>query len=82
MDADFDGLPNQALAYRQSLAAVRYIAEVHGDAKLNQVLNYLKAGTKVDSAIEKTLGMDYGTYETMVNLWAQGNMKQYSRNTN
>lgn len=82
MDADFDGLPNQALAYRQSLAAVRYIAEVHGDAKLNQVLNYLKAGTKVDSAIEKTLGMDYATYETMVNLWAKGNMKQYSRNTN
>ncbi|MDF2570260.1 MAG: hypothetical protein K0R55_1864 [Sporomusa sp.] len=82
LDANFDELPNQALAYRQSLAAVRYIAEVHGDAKLTQVLNYLKAGVKVDRAIEKTLGMDYSTYESMVNLWAKDNMKQYSKNVN
>ena len=82
LDGDFDGLSNQSLAYRQSLAAVRYIAEVHGEAKLSQVLGYLKAGKKVDKAIEKSLGMDYATYETMVNLWAKGNMKEYSKIAN
>ncbi len=82
MDRDFDSLPNQALAYRQSLAAVRYIAEVHGEAKLSQVLTYLRAGVSVDKAIEKSLGMDYATYESMVNLWAQGHMKQYSKTAN
>jgi hypothetical protein len=76
---DFDELPNQALAYRQSLAAVRYIAEVHGEAKLSQVINYLKAGVKVDKAIEKTLGIDYATYEILVNQWAKANMKEYSK---
>lgn len=79
LDGDFDNLDNQALAYRQSLAAVRYIAEVHGEAKLTQVLTYLTKGEKVNKAIEKSLGMDYDSYETMVNLWAQGNMKQYSK---
>lgn len=82
LDEDFDNLPNQALAYRQSLAAVRYIAEVHGEAKLNQVITRLKAGDKVSQAIEKTLGIDYAAYAQMVNLWAQGNMKQYSKIAN
>lgn len=82
LDRDFDELPNQSLAYRQSLAAVRYIAEVQGEAKLNQVLLYLKAGERTDQAIEKTLGMDYATYMSLVNLWAQGNMQQYSKAAN
>ncbi|SDE94630.1 peptidase MA family metallohydrolase [Sporomusa acidovorans] len=82
LDHDFDGLPNQALAYRQSLAAVRYIAEVQGDAKLTQVLAFLKSGVPVNKAIERSLGMDYASYETMVNLWAQNNMKQYSKIAN
>ena len=82
LDGDFDGLSNQALAYRQSLAAVRYIAEVHGEAKLSQVLVYLKAGEKINKAIEKSLSMDYATYEIMLNLWASDNMKQYSKIAN
>ncbi len=82
LDNSFDELSNQSLAYRQSLAAVRYIAEVHGDAKLTQVLAYLTRGEKVNKAIERSLGMDYATYEAMVNLWAQGNMKQYSKTAN
>lgn len=82
LDRDFDNLSNQSLAYRQSLAAVRYIAEVHGDEALTQVMTYLAKGKKVPKAIEKSLGMDYATYEAMVNLWAQGNMKHYSQTAN
>lgn len=80
--SDFDELPNQALAYRQSLAAVRYIAEVYGDAKLGQVLSYLQAGVKVDKAIEKSLGLDAATFEALVNQWAKGNMKEYKQAAN
>lgn len=79
LDGDFDPLANQALAYRQSLAAVRYIAEVHGEAKLGQVLGYLKAGDKTDTAIEKALGLDYAGYETNIGLWAKSNMQPYSK---
>lgn len=82
LDEHFDDLPNQALAYRQSLAAVRYIAEVHGDAKLEQVLSCLKSGQKVNKAIEKTLGIDYESFKEMVALWAKGNMRQYSQIAN
>ena len=82
LTADFDELPNQALAYRQSLAAVRYIAEVYGDAKLGQVLHYLQAGVKVDKAIEKTLGLDADTFEVLVNQWAKGNMREYKQAAN
>lgn len=82
LDSNFDDLNNQSLAYRQSLAAIRYIAEVHGEAKLTEVLTELTRGEKVNKAIEKSLGMDYATFETMVNQWAQGNMKQYSRTAN
>ncbi|WP_371373884.1 peptidase MA family metallohydrolase [Sporomusa aerivorans] len=82
LEGDFDGLPNQALAYRQSLAAVRYIAEVHGEAKLNEILRSVTAGQKVNKAIKRALGMDYTTFETMVNLWAKGHMKQYSKTAN
>ena len=82
LDQNFDGLSNQSLAYRQSLAAVRYFAEVQGDANLNQVLLFLKAGERTDRAIEKTLGMDYATFMSLVNLWAQGNMQQYSKAAN
>jgi hypothetical protein len=34
---------------------------------------------KVDKAIEKTLGIDYATYEMLVNQWAKANMKEYSK---
>jgi len=79
LNNDFDELPNQALAYRQSLAAVRYIAEVHGDEKLDQVISCLKAGVKLDNALKKTLGMDRDAFETGVNRWAQGNMQQVTK---
>ena len=47
LDGNFDDLPNQALAYRESLAAVRYIADVYGEAKLQQVIEALQAGQSI-----------------------------------
>jgi hypothetical protein len=75
LDGDFDSLANQALAYRQSLAAVRYIAEAHGDAKLHEVIANLQAGRSMADAISGALGMSYGNFETAWTKWAVDTMK-------
>ncbi|BBB90236.1 MAG TPA: collagenase [Methylomusa anaerophila] len=77
LDTRFDDLPNQSLAYRQSLAAVRYIAAVHGESALAQVIDYLRTGMSTDKAITKALNMDYTAFEQEVNIWAVRNMKNY-----
>lgn len=77
LDDNFDDLPNQALAYRQSLAAVRYIAEVHGEEKLNKVISELKAGRSMEKAIKNSLDMDYASYDQAWREWAKNNMKNY-----
>ncbi|HWQ62436.1 MAG TPA: hypothetical protein VN521_09010 [Negativicutes bacterium] len=74
LDRDFDNLPSQALAYRESLAAVRYIAAVHGESKLRQVIAALAAGRTMEQAVSGSLGMDYGTFSAAWQQWAQTNM--------
>lgn len=70
LDANFDDLPNQSLAYRQSFAAVRYIAEAHGDAALQQIIAKLRSGVKLEAAIKAVLNMNYREYETAWRSWA------------
>lgn len=77
LDNDFDDLPNTALAYRQSLAAVRYIAEVYGEDKLNKVIDELKSGRKIDKAIRNSLGIEYQDFDNAYRDWARENMKNY-----
>lgn len=79
LNDNFDELPNQALAYRQSLAAIRYISEVHGYDKLRQVNSLLKAGKSIDKAISESLGMDYASYDQAWRTWAVQNMKNYRK---
>lgn len=80
LSGDFDNLDNQSLAYRQSLAAIRYIAEVHGENKLNQVINALKTGQSIEKAISQSLGMDYADFDSAWRTWAINNMKNYPEN--
>jgi hypothetical protein len=75
LDASFDDLPNQSLAYRESFAAVRYIAEVHGDDALRQVIDQLRAGRKMNQTIQSVLAMNYSEYEQSWQQWAAINMK-------
>jgi len=79
LDGDFDNLPDQSLAYRSSLAAIRYIAEVHGEDKLNQVIQELKAGKKPEKAITTVLDMDYGSFEREWRSWATTHMNGNGR---
>jgi hypothetical protein len=74
LDNDFDELPNQSLAYRESLAAVRYIAEVHGEEKLCQVIEALAVGRDIRQAITGAVDMDYTGYEASWKSWAETNM--------
>ncbi len=74
LDGNFDALPDQALAYRESLAAVRYIAAVHGEARLRAVIAALAAGRPLPGAINDALGMDYGMYAAEWQKWAKDNM--------
>lgn len=79
LEGDFDQLPNQSLAYRQSLAAVRYIAQVYGEDKLREIITELQAGQSLDQGIQKILGLDYVTFEHAWQQWAVINMKNYSK---
>jgi len=74
LDRDFDTLPNQSLAYRQSLAAVRYIREVYGKDKLSAMIVGLQKGQSMEGIISKTLNMDYATFEKASQQWAVANM--------
>jgi hypothetical protein len=74
LDENFDGLTNQALAYRESLAAVRYIAAVHGEDKLRQLISFLAAGCSMEDAVAAALGMDYSEFAAAWPHWARANM--------
>ncbi|VBB05945.1 Hypothetical protein LUCI_1156 [Lucifera butyrica] len=77
LDSDFDNLGNQSLAYRESLAAVRYIADVYGEEKLQAVIHNLAAGKSMQTAIAQALGMDYSAYAKAWQDWARINMKDF-----
>ncbi len=76
LEDSFDELSNQSLAYRQSLAAVRYIAEVYGEDTLQDIVKSLRAGDSLDKAISKNAGMDYAAFENSWKQWAEVHMNK------
>lgn len=79
LDGQFDELPNQSLAYRESFAAVRYIAEVHGDDALRQIIDQLRAGRKLQQAVATVLTMSYPEFEQAWQQWAAATMTQQQK---
>lgn len=69
MDHNFDALPNQTLAYRQSLSAVEYIVAVYGEAGLNNIIGSLAQGFNFAQALERALGLDLETFEEAWRQW-------------
>lgn len=78
LEGDFDQLPNQSLAYRQSLAAVRYISDVYGDDALQDIIIDLKNGQGLEKAIQKRTGLGYPAFESSWQEWAVKNMDHYT----
>ncbi|SHE99430.1 peptidase MA family metallohydrolase [Desulforamulus putei] len=71
MDMYFDNLPNQPLAYRQSYLAVRYVAEVYGEASIKNILKSLAQNNKIDRAIPEVLGVKMETFEKNYQHWSR-----------
>ncbi|MFZ5644951.1 MAG: peptidase MA family metallohydrolase [Bacillota bacterium] len=70
MDRGFDDLPDQALAYRESLSAVEYISTVYGEEKLLEIVTALGEGRGMDQSINKVLGIDFATFEQKWRTWS------------
>lgn len=64
MDEDFDLLPNQSAAYRQSLAMVDFLAQEYGEAALYQILQALGKGENLNGAFKESIGLDVKGFES------------------
>ncbi|MCR6545496.1 peptidase MA family metallohydrolase [Dehalobacterium formicoaceticum] len=63
MDDKFDLLPNQSVAYRQSLALVDFFVQTYGEGPLNQVLQELGHGQSMDQAFLNSIGCTMKDFE-------------------
>ena len=70
MDADFDRLTDQGLAYYQSLQAVNYIVDRYGEEGLRKVLDDLGKGNSMDKSFSKNLGLSMDQFESNFKKWA------------
>jgi hypothetical protein len=73
LDRGFDALPDQTLAYGQSLSAVKYIAAVYGEGKIREILAALGAGRDIDGALTAALGVNLEEFENGWKNWAGQN---------
>lgn len=67
---DFDNLPNQSLAYRESFAAVRYIVSRYGEEVLLDLIKELRDGKDFNRAMQNILGLDEAGFEARWQEWA------------
>jgi hypothetical protein len=66
----FDQLPNQTKAYRESLAAVRFIVDYAGEPALHQLIAELGRGLDFNQAAVKVLRLDEAQFEAGWQDWA------------
>lgn len=76
MDKHFDYLPNQSLAYRQSLAAVQFLVEQYGANSLEELLQELGKGVALPKAVQDTIGLDSDSYEQVFAQWVAENVER------
>ncbi len=69
MERNFDRLPNQALAYWQSLAAVEYLVGVYGEESLHKILAALGRGRDMDGALQEVTGGDLEQFTAGMRSW-------------
>nr|WP_243137458.1 peptidase MA family metallohydrolase [Desulfofundulus thermobenzoicus] len=73
MDRDFDRLPDQNLAYRQSFSAVEYLVAVYGEKSLHTILTKLGQGWDMERALQAVTGLDLEGFTTAWRQWAGQN---------
>lgn len=71
LEGDFDALPNQALAYRQSHLLVRYLSERCGEGGLQRLNALLATAPSVNSAVAAECGLPAGSLEPGWRAWVR-----------
>jgi|OM-RGC.v1.007028948 hypothetical protein len=69
MERNFDELPNQTLAYWQSLAVVEYLVEVYGEESLHKILAALGQGRDMNGALQQVTGRDLDRFAAGFRSW-------------
>lgn len=69
MDATFDNLADQNLAYHESLEAVNYLVAKYGRDKLDEVLDALGRGQTINDSFRSALGVDLQGFEKDFHSW-------------
>jgi len=70
LDDKFDALPDQSLAYWESLASVRYLVSFHGEGVLGDLIIELGRGLDFSTALKKVTGLVYADFEKQWQEWA------------
>lgn len=73
MEAGFDSLSDQFLAYRQSLLFVCYLEEKYGSGTAVRILPYLRKGFTVDQALQEVTGKPINQLEEEWLNWLRQN---------
>lgn len=71
MDRQFDSLPNQALAYSQSLAMADFLYEKYGHQKVKKLLVELGKGLPMSKAFNNIIDLDLAGFEEEFHRWLQ-----------
>ncbi|MDS1030546.1 peptidase MA family metallohydrolase [Bacillota bacterium LX-D] len=70
LDKQYDSLPNQSLAYGQSLAAIDYYIETCGVESLRNLLADLSEGKTIQAAIAINTGQSLEDFEQCYQKWS------------
>lgn len=70
MDTRFDCLPNQMLAYWESLRAIEYINAEFGPERINQIIERLGQGYSLNQALEHSLKVNLRQFDQNFRQWA------------
>lgn len=69
MDTSFDDLPDQSLAYHQSLETVNYLVAEYGRGRLDEILDALGRGQTLNNSFRSVLGVDLQQFESDFRSW-------------
>ncbi|MBS4025569.1 MAG: hypothetical protein KGZ96_07835 [Clostridia bacterium] len=69
MDRQFDNLPNQALAYSQSLAIADFLYQEYSHLQVEQLLVELGKGLSMSQALFNSIGLDLNGFEQQFHRW-------------
>ncbi|MDT3700916.1 MAG: peptidase MA family metallohydrolase [Thermincola sp.] len=73
MDREFDNLPNQNMAYYESLQAVNYLVHHYGEKAIYDLLAQLGSGLTMDESFKNVFGISLVQFETNFKEWTVEN---------